>query len=64
LVINFAQTRLGTLRYIFAITGSGTAQAPMAERPVALPPENQGSRCHVTAIPTTTAIPTITAAVH
>jgi hypothetical protein len=26
LVINFAQTRLGTLRYIFAITGSGTAQ--------------------------------------
>jgi hypothetical protein len=25
LVINFAQTRLGTLRYIFAITDSGPA---------------------------------------
>jgi hypothetical protein len=44
LVINFAQTRLGTLRYIFAITDSGPESAPVAERLVALPLEKPGER--------------------
>jgi hypothetical protein len=30
-------------------------QAPVPERPIALPPENQGATHHATAIPTTTA---------
>jgi len=32
LVINFAQTRLGTLRYIFAITDSGRAMGKAFDR--------------------------------
>jgi hypothetical protein len=43
LVINFAQTRLGTLRYILPSPTAALRQAPVAERLVALPPENQGS---------------------
>jgi hypothetical protein len=44
-MINFAQTRLGTLRYIFAITDSGPESgAGGRERLVALPPEKPGER--------------------
>jgi hypothetical protein len=41
--------------YTAAIIGRGFAQAPMAERPVELPPENQGADGHATSIPTSTA---------
>jgi hypothetical protein len=44
LMINFAQTRLGTLRYIFAITDSGPESGAGGRETVALPPEKPGER--------------------
>ena len=41
--------------YSAAIIGRGFAQAPMAERPVALPPEIREPMRHATSIPTSTA---------
>ena len=41
--------------YSATIVGRGFAQAPMAERPVVLPPENQGADAHAASIPTSTA---------
>jgi hypothetical protein len=38
-VFNFAQTRSGTVRYIFCHHRHRPEQASVAERPVALPPE-------------------------
>jgi hypothetical protein len=45
LVINFAQTRRGTLRYIFLPSPTAAlSQAPVTERLVALPPEKPEER--------------------
>ena len=54
-VSNSIQTVAANWRRFRQSPAAAMRQAPVTERPVALPPENQGAMRDATAIPTTTA---------